>query len=86
MSKHLPETRRALTFKPAVAPTVAISAWPRPRLVSRRVVQVEIEYCVACGFLDRAIEVARLLLNQFGTRLAGSASHRRRRRGVPGHG
>ena len=31
---------------------------------------VEIEYCVACGLLDQAIEVERLLLGEFGTKLA----------------
>lgn len=31
--------------------------------------QVEIEYCVQCGLLDRAIEVERDLLSQFGERI-----------------
>lgn len=32
---------------------------------------VEIEYCVPCGHLDRAIELERLLLAELGNRLAG---------------
>jgi selenoprotein W-related protein len=31
--------------------------------------QVEIEYCVRCGLLDRAIEVERDLLSRFGERI-----------------
>lgn len=31
--------------------------------------QVEIEYCVSCGLLDRAIEVERDLLSEFGERI-----------------
>jgi len=30
---------------------------------------IEIEYCVPCGFLDRAVEIQRALLEQFGDRL-----------------
>lgn len=30
---------------------------------------IEIEYCVPCGFLDRAIDVQRTLLTSFGERL-----------------
>ncbi|RDI70924.1 SelT/SelW/SelH family protein [Halopelagius longus] len=30
---------------------------------------VEIEYCVPCGFLDRAEEIQHALLQQFGERL-----------------
>lgn len=30
---------------------------------------VEIEYCVSCGFLDRAIDVQRAILTSFGERL-----------------
>ncbi|MFB6172913.1 MAG: SelT/SelW/SelH family protein [Haloarculaceae archaeon] len=30
---------------------------------------VEIEYCVPCGFLDRAVDVQRTLLQTFGERL-----------------
>ncbi|AUV81352.1 selenoprotein [Salinigranum rubrum] len=30
---------------------------------------VEIEYCVPCGFLDRAQDIQRALLQQFGERL-----------------
>ena len=30
---------------------------------------VEIEYCVPCGFLDRAIDVQKALLRSFGDRL-----------------
>jgi len=30
---------------------------------------VEIEYCVPCGFLDRAVEVERALLKRLGERL-----------------
>jgi selenoprotein W-related protein len=30
---------------------------------------VEIEYCVPCGFLDRAVDVQRALLERFGERL-----------------
>ncbi len=33
--------------------------------------EVEIEYCVPCGHLERAIEVARLLLSDFGGQLVG---------------
>ena len=32
---------------------------------------VEIEYCVPCGHLDRAIETQRALLSQFGRQLDG---------------
>lgn len=32
---------------------------------------VEIEYCVPCGHLDRAIETQRLLLTEFGQNLDG---------------
>lgn len=32
---------------------------------------VEIEYCVACGFLDRAIETQRELLQAYGHQLEG---------------
>ena len=32
---------------------------------------VEIEYCVPCGHLDRAIDLERRLLSQFGNRLDG---------------
>lgn len=32
---------------------------------------VEIEYCVACGFLDRAIETQRELLQAYCHQLAG---------------
>ena len=31
--------------------------------------EVEIEYCVPCGFLDRASDLQRLLLRTFGERL-----------------
>lgn len=31
---------------------------------------VEIEYCVPCGLLDRAIETQRALLSEFGRELA----------------
>lgn len=34
-------------------------------------VSVDIEYCVPCGHLDRAIETQRELLETFGQRLAG---------------
>lgn len=30
---------------------------------------VEVEYCVPCGFLDRAMDVQRALLTTFGERL-----------------
>jgi len=30
---------------------------------------IEIEYCVPCGFLDRAVKIQRALLEQFGDRL-----------------
>jgi selenoprotein W-related protein len=30
---------------------------------------VEIEYCVPCGFLDRAMDLQRALLQNFGERL-----------------
>ena len=30
---------------------------------------IEIEYCVPCGFLDRAAEIQHALLEQFGDRL-----------------
>ncbi|MFA1610615.1 SelT/SelW/SelH family protein [Halobellus rubicundus] len=30
---------------------------------------IEIEYCVPCGFLDRAEEIQHALLEQFGDRL-----------------
>jgi selenoprotein W-related protein len=30
---------------------------------------VEIEYCVPCGLLDKAIEVERMLLAEFGSKL-----------------
>lgn len=33
--------------------------------------EVEIEYCVPCGLLDRAIEVQRGLLEEFGGELDG---------------
>jgi selenoprotein W-related protein len=33
--------------------------------------EVEIEYCVPCGHLDRAIDVQRMLLSELGNRLAG---------------
>lgn len=33
--------------------------------------EVEIEYCVPCGHLDRAIEVQRGLLEEFGRQLDG---------------
>ncbi|MFC6938472.1 Rdx family protein [Salinirubellus sp. GCM10025818] len=32
---------------------------------------VEIEYCVPCGFLDRASDLQHLLLRTFGERLDG---------------
>jgi selenoprotein W-related protein len=35
------------------------------------VVEVEIEYCVPCGHLERAIEMQRLLLGDLGGQLAG---------------
>lgn len=31
--------------------------------------QIEVEYCVQCGLLDKAIEVERALLSQFGDSL-----------------
>jgi selenoprotein W-related protein len=31
--------------------------------------EVEIEYCVPCGFLDRAIDLQRVLLQNFGQKL-----------------
>lgn len=31
--------------------------------------EVEIEYCVPCGYLDRAVSVQRALLTSFGERL-----------------
>jgi len=34
-------------------------------------VDVEIEYCVPCGFLDRASDLQYLLLRTFGERLDG---------------
>jgi selenoprotein W-related protein len=33
------------------------------------VTEVEIEYCVPCGYLDRAVSVQRALLTAFGERL-----------------
>ena len=33
--------------------------------------RVEIEYCVPCGHLDRAIDTQRAILQQFGRRLDG---------------
>lgn len=33
--------------------------------------EVEIEYCVPCGHLDRAIDTQRALLEHFGRRLGG---------------
>ena len=36
-------------------------------------VDVEIEYCVPCGFLDRASDLQYLLLRTFGQRLDGVA-------------
>lgn len=35
--------------------------------------QVEIEYCVPCGHLDRAIETQRSILERFGRRIEGVA-------------
>ena len=32
---------------------------------------VEIEYCVPCGHLDRAIDTQRAILQQFGRRVEG---------------
>ena len=32
---------------------------------------VEIEYCVPCGHLDRAIDTQRAILEQFGRRIDG---------------
>ena len=32
---------------------------------------VEIEYCVPCGHLDRAIDTQRAILQQFGRRIDG---------------
>lgn len=32
--------------------------------------EVEIEYCVPCGHLERALELERLLLSELGGRLA----------------
>lgn len=40
---------------------------------------VEIEYCVPCGFLPRAVDVERALLEEFGRDLDGVTL-------VPGHG
>lgn len=34
---------------------------------------IEIEYCVPCGHLDRAIDTQRAILEQFGTRIDGVA-------------
>ncbi|WP_062134048.1 SelT/SelW/SelH family protein [Demequina aestuarii] len=33
--------------------------------------QIEIEYCVPCGYLDRAMDAQRTLLSTFGQHLAG---------------
>jgi selenoprotein W-related protein len=33
--------------------------------------EVEIEYCVPCGHLDRAIDTQRAILERFGGRLGG---------------
>jgi len=33
--------------------------------------RVEIEYCVPCGHLDRAIDTQRAILQQFGRRVDG---------------
>ncbi|MFW2514176.1 SelT/SelW/SelH family protein [Demequina sp. SO4-13] len=33
--------------------------------------QIEIEYCVPCGYLDRAMDAQRTLLSTFGQGLAG---------------
>ncbi len=35
--------------------------------------RVEIEYCVPCGHLDRAIETQRSILEHFGRRIEGVA-------------
>lgn len=35
--------------------------------------KVEIEYCVPCGHLDRAIETQRSILEHFGRRIEGVA-------------
>lgn len=40
---------------------------------------VEIEYCVPCGLLDRAIETQRALLDEFGRGLDAVSL-------IPGHG
>lgn len=37
--------------------------------VPSSVTAVEIEYCVPCGYLDRAVEIQRALLRQFGLEL-----------------
>lgn len=34
-------------------------------------VSVEIEYCVPCGHLDRAIDTQRTILQEFGRRIEG---------------
>lgn len=39
----------------------------RPQLA--RMTRVEIEYCVPCGMLDRAQDVSRAVLEQFGEEL-----------------
>jgi selenoprotein W-related protein len=36
-------------------------------------VAVEIEYCVSCGYLDRALELQRATLSTFGDRLDRAA-------------
>lgn len=33
--------------------------------------QIEIEYCVPCGYLDRAVEAQKTLLSTFGQNLEG---------------
>jgi selenoprotein W-related protein len=33
--------------------------------------EIEIEYCVPCGHLDRAIDTQRAILERFGRRLGG---------------
>ncbi|GIG54506.1 SelT/SelW/SelH family protein [Demequina activiva] len=33
--------------------------------------QIEIEYCVPCGYLDRAVEAQKTLLSTFGQSLEG---------------
>ncbi|WP_200807824.1 SelT/SelW/SelH family protein [Demequina sp. NBRC 110056] len=33
--------------------------------------QIEIEYCVPCGYLDRALDAQRTLLSTFGQGLGG---------------